>query len=99
MFGVDWHASTVAHGGRVHWRGGVRGGSVCASPRVCELWCIVMIDIVEAHAAIGAVLVFHYHRHGGYRSRVANRTRAGGFKLTIGSNLSIVSPDESVTDH
>jgi hypothetical protein len=23
----------------------------------------VMIDIVEAHAAIWAVLVFHYHRH------------------------------------
>jgi hypothetical protein len=39
---------------------------------------VVVIDIVEAHAAIRAVLVFHYHRHGvvGARREVANRSRA-----------------------
>lgn len=40
-------------------RRSVRGG-----PRVCELWRSVVVDIVEAHAAIWAVLVFHNHRHG-----------------------------------
>lgn len=38
---------------------------MCAGPGVCELGRSVVVDIVEAHAAIWAVLVFHYHRHGG----------------------------------
>lgn len=50
---------------------------VCG-PRVCELRRIVVIDTVEAHAAIRAVLIFHYHRHGvvGAKRDVANRSRA-----------------------
>ena len=67
--GVNWDAGAVAHAGRID-RGGRVGGGMRGGPRVGELGGIVMIDIVEAHAAILAVLVFNDHRHGaGSRER------------------------------
>lgn len=57
-----------------HGRGGVDGRvgvrrSVRGSPRISELWWIVMrqgimrVDVVKAHSAILAVLVLHDHSH------------------------------------
>lgn len=65
LFGV-----VETHGGRVDGRGGMRRG-LRSGPRVGKLRRVVMrhvvlIDVVEAHPAVLAVLVFNDHRHGGW---------------------------------
>lgn len=54
------------HCGRIH--GGWLVGRALGGPRIGELggilWEVVLVDTVEAHAAVLAVLVLDHHRHG-----------------------------------
>lgn len=78
--GVERETGPIAHGGGIYGgsrvRSGMRGG-----PRVCELWWIVVVDIIEAHAAIGAVLVFNDHRHGEYGREMSREPCVGEKEL------------------
>lgn len=66
----------------------MRGGVCC--PRICELRWVVVVDIVETHAAIRAVLIFHYHRHGveGAKREVTMRSRTSIEDLVDGPRVS-----------